>query len=268
MKNRLEPILLQKKQEVADLYQRLAKNSNHPIARALRGEMVSARPSFKEVLKSPSLSVIAEIKRKSPSKGVIASIPDPVSLAKRYIRGGANAISILTDQKFFNGHLNDLIQVVEHEQTIPVLRKDFIIDKVQIAEAFVVGASAVLCIITVLHDKAKTLIEYAHALGLDVLVEIHDIYELKIALDCGADIIGVNNRNLKTFEVNVDASFQIRSAIPDEIITVAESGITHPDLAKQYDQAGFNAILVGEALVSSDNPKKFIRECRDGRKNY
>ena len=127
-------------------------DGNHPIAQILRGEFQAKRYSgFKNVLKSSSLAVIAEIKRKSPSKGVIASIVDPIHLAKRYISGGANALSILTDKEFFGGHIDDLIRVKDtiREQSIPIIRKDFIIDNVQIAEAAVAGASAVLCIVAV-----------------------------------------------------------------------------------------------------------------------
>ncbi len=267
MQNRLEPILLQKKREVADLYQRLEQDTHHSIAKILRGEFKPEFSShFKNALKSSSLAVIAEIKRKSPSKGMIAPISDPVSLAKRYISGGASALSILTDKEFFGGQIDDLIQVSEiiQKKSTPILRKDFIIDNVQIAEALVSGASAILCIIAAVGMKAKSLIEFAHSIGLDVLVEIHDPEELKIALDCGADIIGINNRNLKTFEVDIESSLNIITAIPKTIIKVAESGITDPALARQYYQAGFDAVLIGEALVKSNDPEKFIRECRNG----
>jgi indole-3-glycerol phosphate synthase len=267
MKNRLEPILLQKKREVADLYQRLEHDVNHPIAKVLRGEtQLDSFSNFKNALKSSVLSVIAEIKRKSPSKGLIAPILDPVNLAQRYLHGGASALSILTDKEFFGGHIDDLIQVstLAREQLIPIIRKDFIIDNVQIAEAAIAGASAVLCIVSAVGYKAKSLIEFARSINLDVLVEIHDHEELKIALDCGADIIGINNRNLSTFAVDIRSSSQIITAIPDTIVKVAESGIADPALARQYYQAGFDAVLIGEALVRSADPEKFIMECRYG----
>jgi len=263
MKNKLEPILLQKKSEVHDLYQRLEHDAHHPIAQVRRGELKMACANFKNSLKSTSLSVIAEIKRHSPSKGQLAPIVEPLKLAQRYIRGGACALSILTDKTFFNGHLDDLVQVAGRigEPSIPIICKDFIIDEVQIAEAAVAGASAVLCIISAVGYKAKILIEFARSINLDVLVEIHDKKELTIALDCGADIIGVNNRNLNTFEVDPQLAFQLITAIPDTVIKVAESGITLPSLARQYYQAGFDAVLIGEALVKSDHPEKFIMEC-------
>jgi indole-3-glycerol phosphate synthase len=267
MTNKLEPILLQKQLEVAALHRELEHYPNRPIAKLLRSELQLKRaPNFKSALQSSSLTVIAEIKRKSPSKGAIAPITDPLKLAQRYILGGANALSILTDQHFFGGHIDDLTHVAnrEHEQSIPIIRKDFIIDIVQIAEAAVAGASAVLCIVAVLGHKTKGLLEFARSINLDVLVEIHDQDELKIALDCGADIIGINNRNLNTFVVDTNHALNMVAAIPDTIIKVAESGITDPALARQYYQAGFDAVLIGEALVKSSDPEKFIMECRHG----
>lgn len=265
MSNRLEPIIIQKQREVADLYRCLQNDSHHSIAKILYGNFQNKRVStFKSVLRSSSLAVIAEIKRKSPSKGLISSISDPVSLAKRYISGGASALSILTDNSFFGGKLDDLTQVADaiNTDTVPIIRKDFIIDKIQIAEAFNAGASAVLCIISILGVKAKTLIEFARSLGLDVLVEIHNHEELQIALDCGADMIGINNRNLKTFEVDTSCALRLVTAIPNTMIKIAESGMTHPTMAREYYHAGFDAVLIGEALVASSNPEQFIRACR------
>lgn len=265
--NRLQPILLQKQREVIGLYERLTHDTNHPIAKILHGEMPPTPvPSFKNALQSSSLSVIAEIKRRSPSKGMLAPILDPCNLAERYILGGANALSILTDNEFFGGHIDDLVQVAKtvHRQSIPIIRKDFIIDNVQIAEAAVAGASAVLCIVAVLGLKTKALLEFARSMHIDVLVEIHNHEELNIALDCGADIIGINNRNLKTFILDNNCALQLVTAIPDTIIKVAESGIRDPLLAQHYYQAGFDAVLIGEALVTSADPERFIKECRHG----
>jgi indole-3-glycerol phosphate synthase len=264
MTNRLEAILLEKQREVAILRQRLTHNSSHPIGQVLCGELQAKCSSgFKEVLSTPGLSVIAEIKRKSPSKGELAAIPDPINLAEHYISGGASALSILTDKKFFAGDITDLSQVAEaiRDRRIPIIRKDFIIDTIQIAEAAVAGASAVLCIIAVLGKKTKILLEFARSIKLDVLVEIHDQHELAIALDCGAEIIGVNNRNLKTFTVDTQQALKVVSAIPDTIIKVAESGITHPTLAREYYNAGYDAVLIGESLVRLDDSEQFIRAC-------
>src|SRR5207247_10356695 len=131
-------------------------------------------------------------------------------------------------------------------------------------EAVFAGAIAILCIVAVLGEKTRELIEFSHSLGLDVLTEIHDEHELNIALDSGADIIGINNRNLNTFTVNTQRALQLVTAIPDSIIKVAESGIVEPLLARQYDEAGFDAVLIGEALVTSDHPEHFIQHCHHG----
>lgn len=267
MKNKLDLIIDQKQREVIELYQHIADNPTHPIADLLQGGFeTSFRSHFKSMLKAKPLSVIAEIKRQSPSKGLISTIPDPANLAQAYISGGASCLSVLTDYHFFGGTLKDLIEVVKvaDQQSIPVLRKDFIIDKIQIAEARLSGASAVLCIISVLGNKAKHLIDYAKSIGLDVLVEVHDATEIKIALDCGADIIGINNRNLNTFDVRTESSLTLLAQLPNTVIKVAESGITEPMLAQQYYQAGFDAVLIGEALVKSVNPAQFIEACRYG----
>lgn len=265
MINRLAPIILQKQREVAVLHAQLAQQSQHPIAKVLRGENELKRaPDFKHSLQAASLAVIAEIKRKSPSKGMLAPITDPIQLAQRYIAGGASALSILTDNEFFGGHISDLAQVAAAPcaQTIPIIRKDFIVDTVQIAEAAVAGASAVLCIVAVLGQRIKALLAFARSIHIDVLVEIHDHEELMIALDCGAEIIGINNRNLNTFVVDPERALAIGADIPKHIIKVAESGMTEPALARQYRQAGFDAVLIGEALVKSTDPEKFIRACR------
>jgi indole-3-glycerol phosphate synthase len=267
MNNKLKAILLQKQREVAILRDQLEKNPDHPIAQLLHGKQKLQRSlAFSKGLKTSTLAVIAEIKRKSPSKGLLAPITNPVDLAHHYIAGGANALSILTDKHFFDGDITDLSQVAinTRQQSIPILRKDFMIDEIQIAEAAIAGASAILCIVAVLGTKTRELIEFSHAIGLDVLVEIHDENELKIALNCGAEIIGVNNRDLNTFAVDTNRALQLITAIPDNIIKVAESGITEPALARQYHGAGFDAVLIGEALVKSANPQQFIMECRHG----
>lgn len=267
MINKLELILAQKRFEVAELYKSITQNSNsHAVAKVLRGELPLKKNNiFKNALSSSYLAVIAEIKRKSPSKGLIAPIIDVIELAQHYISGGANAISILTDKTFFDGSIQDLSQAKDGiSASVPIIRKDFIIDEVQIAEAMVVGADAILLIVAVLGAKTEKLLEYAHTLGLDVLVEIHDENELNIAIESGADIIGINNRNLNTFIVDTDLSLQLVEKIPSSIIKVAESGITTPAMAKEYYQAGFNAVLIGEALVRSSDPEKFIMECRNG----
>lgn len=265
MTNRLDPIILQKQREVKALYQCIDEHPTHPIAQLHRHEIsYSSQNSFKAALKQEKLSVIAEIKRKSPSKGELASIADPLVLAKRYLNGGASALSILTDTPFFGGSLDDLNKVaLDHHISIPLLRKDFIIDPIQIAESALAGADAILAIVAVLNNNTKFILNAAKTFGMAVLVEIHNKQELDIALDYGAEMIGVNNRNLKAFEVNTDLAFELIQHIPKDIIKVAASGIAHPELALEYRQAGFDAVLMGESLVCSENPESFIRACHE-----
>lgn len=220
-----------------------------------------SRCSLKKSLSNKRGGVIAEIKRKSPSKSHLATIDDPVTLAKQYIDGGASAISVLTDSYGFNGSLQDLMQVAEvaHQHHIPVLRKDFILDPIQIAESIKAGADAILLIVSVLKDKTKIMLDYARAMGIDALVEVHDQQELELAVACGADIIGINNRHLQTFVVDVNQALRLYPHIPHNIITVAESGIATTEMAQKFSQCGFNGLLIGEALVTSKNPAAFIQ---------
>ncbi len=265
MINRLKPIIIQKQREIAALYHLLKAMPEHDIAKIHRGEITSTiSKKFKPALQRSTLAVIAEIKRQSPSHGLLAPITDPVALAKSYVSAKANAISVLTEEKFFNGNLNDLIQVANtlRKTNIPVLRKDFILDVIQISESIVAGANAILCIVAVLGKKTKMILDNARALGIDVLVEVIDHDELELAIDSGAEIIAINNRHLKTFEVNTERSLQLIQYIPNHIIKVAASGITNAAIAQQYRQAGFDAVLIGEALVKSDNPTLFIEACR------
>lgn len=264
MTNCLESILINKKREVAGLYALLEEDSENPMAKALVGEHEThSLASFKKGLNKTSIAVIAEIKRKSPSKGPIAPIVNPVQLAETYIAAGAGALSVLTDTNFFGGHINDLIEVRKQlsNQTIPILQKDFIVDKIQIAQAAVAHVSAVLCIVAVLGKKLNSYLEYASMLNIDVLVEVHNRDELNMALDCGAEIIGINNRDLKTFQVDINRASELISYIPPNIIKVAESGIIHPSQVQKYYREGFNAVLIGEALVKSHDPAKFIQGC-------
>lgn len=263
MNNKLTPILTQKALEVARLQRMLDEDPTHPIARLMRHEEINQPPaSFKKALQGSFISVIAEIKRQSPSKGILVPFLDPVSLAEQYQSGGASALSILTDKVFFGGELKDLKKVAR-VNALPILRKDFIIDKVQIAEAAFAGASAILCIVAALGSQLTHFITFAHTLNLDVLVEVHTKEELSIALDSGADIIGINNRNLLTLEVNPLYALELAKDIPSTLIKVAESGLKTPELVKKYAQAGFDAVLIGEALVTMSHPEQFIKACHE-----
>lgn len=258
----LKKILERKETEVANLKAEVdATGGDHPVAKVLakKGD-TQRKKAFFSALKLPkgSLTVIAEVKRRSPSKGKIAVIRDAGTLSRIYYEGGAAAISVLTDLEGFGGTLEDLKKVVavqakfkgNYPEPCPVLRKDFVIDEIQIAEAAAAGASAVLLIVAALgKDRTKELLEATHALGLDALVEVHDEDEVQIALDVGAEIVGVNNRDLRTFDVSLDTSFRLAPLIPDNVIKVAESGIGECLDAWKLRDAGFSAVLVGESLV-------------------
>ncbi len=220
-------------------------------------------PSFKTALVQRGVSVIAEIKRSSPSLGKIASIDNPVALAQKYIEGGSVALSILTEESKFAGSLEDIKLVRKAFPHIPILRKDFLIHPVQIEESAQAGASAVLLIVSILQEKTALLLEEAYQKNLDALVEVHNEEELQIALQAGAKIIGVNNRNLKTFQVDSSTSERLISLIPSEITKVAESGLHSAQDVQRMYHLGYDAVLVGTALVQSKNPAQFISQMKE-----
>jgi len=208
---------------------------------------------FEKAISAPGISFICEVKKASPSKGVIAEDFPYIDIAREYEEAGAAAISVLTEPDFFLGsdlHLTEISKAV----SLPLLRKDFIIDPYQIYEAKTIGASAVLLICALLNTK--TLAEYleiAHSLGLSAIIETHDENEVKSALAAKARIIGVNNRDLKTFEVNLETSVKLRKLVPDNVLFVAESGIkTKEDILRL---SGANAVLIGETLMRSKDKK-------------
>lgn len=261
----LKKILDRKVDEVAALKAEIASSGDaHPVAKALAGMETGVKRShaFEKALALPrgTMTVIAEIKRRSPSKGQIANIKDAPALSRTYYEGGAGAISVLTDEEGFGGSMQDLEDVVatqnkfkgEYPGPCPVLRKDFIIDEVQIAEAAAAGASAVLLIMAALgKERAGVLLEATHSAGLDALVEVHNETELADALEIGSKVIGVNNRDLRTFNVDLDTSIGMAEKFPDGIIKVAESGIEKTTDAWKLRDAGYSAVLVGEALVKA-----------------
>ena len=263
MSNHLEKIIEVKRTEVAKLSKDVLAHPSHPLRNILEGKSLPQRktPSFKESLQGPGLSVIAEIKRRSPSAGRISAIEDPLRLAQTYSAGGASAISVLTDSTFFGGNLDDL-HLIATNVSIPILRKDFLIDPLQIAEAVATKASAVLLIVAALDRKLGEMLREVHRMGLEALVEVHDRDELKIALDAGAQIIGVNNRDLSTFKVDLAIAEEMASHIPKGIIKVGESGIRTIEDAARMRNAGYDAILVGQALVSSTEPAEMISAFR------
>ena len=245
MENFLEKIVSRKKEEIKGIcvpYQERT-NSN----------------SFLKALQKPGLSVIGEIKRKSPSKGDINLHLNALSLAKEYESGGAAAVSVLTDEEGFGGTIEDLVTVKKGVE-IPVLQKEFIIDPVQISQAVAIGADAVLLIVRALGDRLKEFLDLCNKQGIDALVEVHNQQEIELAMTAGAKIVGINNRDLKSFKVDLSTSEQSVNSIPRECVRVAESGVRSVADARRMYEAGFDAVLVGEALVTSTDPRTMIRE--------
>jgi indole-3-glycerol phosphate synthase len=205
-------------------------------------------------------SVIAEVKRKSPSKGALADIPDPAELAQKYAAGGAAAISVLTEERRFGGSLADL-RAVRAAVDTPILRKDFIVEPYQLLEARAAGADLALLIVAALDDETlRSLYDQARELGLTVLVETHDEAEVARAVDLGAELIGVNARNLKTLEIDQDVFGRLAPLIPEDRVKVAESGIFTATDVKRHVSEGARAVLVGEALVKHGDPQGTVAE--------
>ncbi len=217
---------------------------------------------FAAALRGPGLRVIAEIKRRSPSKGDLNPGLDPASVAGAYERGGAACLSVLTDAEFFGGSVDDLV-AARAAVGIPVLRKDFTVDPRDVADARAMGADAVLLIVAALDDgELRALLSLATDLALDALVEVHDERELSRAVDAGASIIGVNQRDLTTFAVDEHLAARLREQMPDGVVTVAESGIRDGHDVARLFAAGYDAVLVGESLVTAPDPTAAVRQMR------
>ncbi|MGJ9412051.1 indole-3-glycerol phosphate synthase TrpC [Aeromicrobium sp. CF4.19] len=213
-------------------------------------------PTFR----ADGVNVIAEVKRASPSKGSLAPIKDPAALAEDYAVGGAAAISVLTEQRRFGGTLEDL-RAVRSRVTVPVLRKDFITTSYQLWEARAAGADMALLIVAALEqDALVSLVERARSIGLTPLVEVHDEPEVQRALDAGADLIGVNARNLKTLEVDRTTFERLVPSMPSGVVTVAESGVRGPHDVIEYGRLGAQVVLVGETLVRGENPRETVAD--------
>ncbi|MCF2530424.1 indole-3-glycerol phosphate synthase TrpC [Yinghuangia soli] len=242
----------------ADLAERQARVSLDEIK-----DLAAAAPPAKDAigaLRSGGIAVIAEVKRSSPSKGALAAIADPAGLAADYEAGGAAIISVLTEQRRFGGSLDDL-DAVRARVDIPVLRKDFITTSYQLWEARAHGADLALLIVAALDQNALvSLIERAKSIGLTPLVEVHDEEETERALEAGAQIIGVNARNLKTLEVDRANFARIAPMIPETVIRIAESGVRGPHDLIAYANAGADAVLVGESLVTGRDPRSSVAD--------
>jgi indole-3-glycerol phosphate synthase len=223
----------------------------------------AARPAtrgFAAALRRDRLAVISEIKRRSPSKGDLFPDLDPAELARTYEAGGASCLSVLTDEAHFGGSVADL-QAARAACALPVLRKDFTVDARDVADARLMGADAVLLIVAALSDdELRTFHGIATDLGLDVLVEVHDAAELDRAAAIGASLIGVNQRDLATFTVDRELAAKLRPSMPEGAVTVAESGVRDAADAAALRAAGYDAVLVGESLVTSDDPGAAVQE--------
>ena len=252
--NRLEEILAAKRDEIEQLRPRVAELDRQAQTR-------TDFRSFRQALEpgNEKLSVIAEVKKASPSAGVIAESFDPILIGKNYESAGANAISVLTDTKFFQGSLEHL-KNVRSAVSLPLLRKDFIWERVQIAESVANGADAILLIVAaVTQDQLVRLLKAAKEYRLDALVEVHSVDELQRALEAGGEIVGINNRNLTTFDVDLATTEKLCREVPDEIVLVSESGIkTRGDIARMK-ACGVDAVLVGEALMRGEISIEEIR---------
>jgi len=250
----LDKIIAHKREEVA-----LQKQSK-PLD-AWRAEVESAPPprDFLAALRVPGVSLIAEVKKASPSKGLLCPDFEPARLARAYAANGAAAISVLTDTRFFQGSLDDL-RAVRQAVDVPVLRKDFVVDPYQVYEARAADADAVLLIVAALDDATlHDLYALIRRLGMAALIEVHNTAELERALSLRPRLIGVNNRDLRTFHVTLDTTAALRPRVPDDVVLVAESGIHTPEDVARLASIGVDAMLVGEALVTAADVGEKIR---------
>ncbi len=256
MSNILDKVIETKKAEVANL-KKISPESY------LRQAKLFTRPTIslkKRLTDEHSTGIIAEFKQKSPSKGEINYSVRVEEVTRGYVNAGAAGLSVLTDFEFFGGSIINLAKAREANPEIPILRKDFTIDPCQITEAKAYGADLILLIAACLSkDEVHSLSEYAKKLNLEVLLEIHDEFELE-KISPLVDLVGVNNRNLKTFEVNVETSIKLAQIIPDQFVKISESGISKPETIRKLRNAGYRGFLVGETFMKTENPSQ---TCRD-----
>lgn len=253
---------------VAKTEERLVEAKNAKSLDQLKDEVskldISDEFPFREALKDPEIAIIAEVKKASPSKGLIAEDFDYIEIAKDYEQAGASAISVLTEPYFFKGS-NDYLKEIAENVQIPILRKDFTIDEYMIYEAKSIGASAILLIVSILDDvQLKEYLDLAHDLGLSAIVETHDEDEIAAAIGAGAEIIGVNNRNLVDFTVDINNSVNLRRLVSDEVLFISESGIKTAEDVRRLKENNVDAVLIGETLMKSDDKKAMIAELKNG----
>lgn len=258
---------------MANILDTIAESTRKRVAAAaadISGEKMKARAlsmpklgfSFEKALKKDDIAFICECKKASPSKGIIAEKFPYLDIAKEYEAAGADCISVLTEPEYFLGN-NDYLREIAAAVSIPCIRKDFVVDEYMIYEARTLGASAVLLICAILgEDKLKEYIGICDSLGLSALVEAHDADEVRMALNAGARVIGVNNRNLKDFSVSTDNAVNLRKLVPADVIFVAESGIKTAEDVDAMRKAGADALLIGETLMRAEDKKKKLAELK------
>lgn len=253
----LDEIVAHKREELV-----ARKGQIHPRDVAAAADDAPPPPPFIQAVAALGLSFIAEIKGASPSAGTIRDGFDPVALARAYQAGGASALSVLTDARFFGGSWEALRDVCQ-SSSLPVLCKEFIVDAYQIDEARASGAAAVLLIAAILSpDELRAYLEHARRRGLSALVEVHTETDVSVALRAGADCIGINNRDLRTLRVDLSKTARLRPLIPAGVLVVSESGFEHRAQVEQVERLGVDAVLIGTALMASPDPAARLRELR------
>lgn len=256
----LEKILAQKVIEVRQNSQRVSLSVQHAMAVAQIPDRRGFIGALRNRMEATQPAIIAEIKKASPSRGLIRADFDPARIAVQYADAGASCLSVLTDEQFFQGSA-EYLQQARAACKLPVIRKDFIIDTYQVAEAGAMGADCILLIVAALSPPAlHELAAYAAELTLDVLVEVHNEHELDIALAAGFDLIGVNNRNLHDFHTDLDTTFRLAEQIPADKLIVTESGISTAEDVRQMLSKGIYGFLIGETFMRADNPGDKLRE--------
>lgn len=253
MNSLLAEILVEKRKEVDRIRERGVSTN--------RGNSILPIRDFKAAISVPNkINLIAEIKSASPSAGIIHDKTDPLTIGQMYEEAGAAAISLLTDKKFFRGHINHLPRL-KKAVSLPILRKDFIIDEIQVIESFLCGADAILLIARILsRQQLKRFLDTCRDLGLAALTEVHDRDDLEKAIECRAEIIGINNRNLDSFEVDINTTLELAPLVPEECIVVSESGIRNGGDIQLLRKSGVRAVLVGTSIMKSDNVAEKTRE--------
>jgi len=250
----LDTIVAHKKQEVARLKTEGVGRPELPVD--------PPRGFMQALTQSSEIAVIAEVKKASPSKGVISPDFNPAAIASSYEKGGAEAVSVLTDETFFQGAL-DYIPLVRQKVKLPVIRKDFIIHELQIEEARNYGADAILLIAAILEqEQIRDYLQMSRELDMDVLVEVHDEKELEKSLTAGSSLIGINNRDLRDFSVDLGTTIRLRQEIPDSIPVVSESGIKNHDDMKMLEDHGITAALIGETLMRSQDREAALKQLK------